>query len=114
TGYGNYSPQGPPPSGINSVLPPALQPQPTGFVQQQPQPSNFQQPQQTGYRQPQQIGFGSQPQQNGFSNQNFQAPPIPPIPQQPTVAPLQPQKTGPAPPVRFGVAEAKKLTPQPT
>jgi hypothetical protein len=114
TGYGSYSQQGRPPGGINSILPPALQPQPTGFAQQQLQPSSFQQQQQTGYQQTQQTGFGQPPQQNGFSNQNFQPPPLPPIPQQPTIAPLQPQKTGPAPPVRFGVAEAKKLTPQPT
>jgi len=122
TGYGGYLQQGPPPGGINSVLPPALQPQPTGFATPQSQPSNFQQaqqanfqqPQQTGYQQPQQTGFGLPPQQNGFNNQNFQPPPVPPIPQQPTIAPLQPQKTGPAPPVRFGVTEAKKLTPQPT
>lgn len=124
TGYGGYAQQGPTPGGINSVLPPALQPQPTGFVQQQSQPSNFQQPHQTGYQQtqqsgylqPQQTGFGQPLQQNGLNNQNFQAPPVPPIPpmpRQPTIAPLQPQKTGPAPPVRFGV-EAKKLTPQPT
>src|SRR5271163_1187119 len=122
TGYGGYSQQGPPAGGINSVLPPALQPQPTGFAMQQSQPLNFQQvqqtsfqqPQQTGYQQPQQTGFGLPPQQNGFNNQNFQPPPVPPIPQQPPIAPLQPQKTGPAPPVRFGVTEARKLTPQPT
>ena len=114
TGYGGYPQQGPAPGGINSVLPPALQPQQTGFAQQQPQPSNFQQPQQIGYQQPQQTGFGQPPQQNGFNSQNFQPPPIPPMPQQPTIAPLQPQKTGPAPPIRFGVSEAKKLTPQPT
>jgi actin cytoskeleton-regulatory complex protein SLA1 len=121
TGYAGYSQQGPLPGGINSILPPALQPHPTGFAQQQSQPPSFQQtqqtgyqqPQQTGFQQPQQTGFGQSPQQNGFNNQNFQAPPIPPMPQQPTIAPLQPQKTGPAPPVRFGV-EAKKLTPQAT
>lgn len=71
-------------TGINAFLPPALQPQPTGFQNQQ---------------------FG------GFGQQ---APPVPPIPQQPTIAPLQPQKTGPAPPVRFGTQPANKLTPQPT
>jgi actin cytoskeleton-regulatory complex protein SLA1 len=114
TGYGGYSQQSRPPGGINSILPPVLQPQPTGFTTQQSQPSNFQPVQQTGYQQPQQTGFGLPPQQNGFNNQNFQPPPVPPIPQQPTIAPLQPQKTGPAPPVRFGVTEAKKLTPQPT
>jgi len=85
-----YSPMMPQQTGsINSVLPPALQPQLTGM--------------------------------NGFNGPVFnqsQAPPMPPMPsmpQQQTLAPLQPQKTGPAPPVRFGVApEAKKLMPQPT
>ncbi|OJJ46257.1 hypothetical protein ASPZODRAFT_133286 [Penicilliopsis zonata CBS 506.65] len=74
-------------TGINSVLPPALQPQPTGV--------------------------------NGMHSSPFTSispPPVPPIPQQPTAAPLQPQKTGPAPPVRFGVKNEppKKLAPQPT
>jgi hypothetical protein len=32
----------------------------------------------------------------------------------PTAQPLVAQKTGPAPPIRFGVQQAKKLTPQPT
>ncbi|EXJ77848.1 hypothetical protein A1O3_09007 [Capronia epimyces CBS 606.96] len=134
--------QSPPPGGINSVLPPALQPQRTGFAspfQQpqpngfgqtiQPQPSGFPQPvplqlQPTGYQpqpqpqpQPQQLppqatGFGSMPQQNGLPN--FQPPPVPSITQLPPIAPLQPQKTGPAPPVKFGFTEPKRLTPQPT
>jgi actin cytoskeleton-regulatory complex protein SLA1 len=93
--------------------PPAFQqPQPTGFPQQPP--PGFQQPQQTAFGQPQ------PPQQNGFpgSSSNFQPPPMPPMPpmpqEQPSHAPLQPQKTGPAPPVRFGVSDAKKLAPQPT
>lgn len=60
-----------------------------------------------------------QPQPTGVARltaQNFSSiPPVPPLPQQPTMAPLVPQKTGPAPPVRFGVSEsAKKLVPQPT
>lgn len=131
TGFGQFgqSSQG----GVNSVLPPALQPQRTGFgspppqpqingfnqqpnfQQIQPQPTAFQQiqPQQTGFQQlqPQQTGFGQPPQQNGFGT--FQAPPVPPIPQQTTPAPLVPQRTGPAPEVRFGTP-AKKLAPQPT
>ncbi|KAH0566212.1 hypothetical protein GP486_000387 [Trichoglossum hirsutum] len=74
---------------INSYLQPALQPQSTG------QTSNF----------------GPNPGQGQFG-QAIQ--PVPPIPKQPTLAPLQAQKTGPAPPVRFGVNVEKKLTPQPT
>jgi len=119
--------QGPLPTGINSVLPPALQPQKTGFASplQQVQTNGFTpgfpppplQPQPTGFLpsqplQPQPTGFGPLPQQNGFTS--FSPPPVPPIPQQPTIAPLQPQKTGPAPNVKFGVTEAKKLIPQPT
>ncbi|OAP57144.1 hypothetical protein AYL99_07881 [Fonsecaea erecta] len=127
--------QSPPPGGINTVLPPALQPQRTGFVSPAPQPqingfgpgvqaqTGFPQlgplqPQQTAFQQPlqpQATGFGQVPQQNGFGS--FQPPPVPalpPLPQLPTIAPLQPQKTGPAPAVKFGVPEAKKLTPQPT
>ena len=70
---------------INSFLPPALQPQPTG-------PG----------------GFGQ-----GFHTLN--PPPVPSIPQQIPAAPLQPQKTGPAPSVRFGLApETKRIVPQPT
>lgn len=72
---------------VNSYLPPALEPQRTGMVnaQQSMQP----QQQHTGY--------------NSFS----------PSPQAPQA--LQPQKTGPPPPVRFGVTgEANKLTPQAT
>ncbi|GAB1212834.1 hypothetical protein ATERTT37_001983 [Aspergillus terreus] len=88
TGFGGFQPQPQQPmqTGINSVLPPPLQPQPTGM-----------------------NGVGSVP----F---NASPPPVPPIPQQPTAAPLQPQKTGPAPPVRFGVKPdaPKKLAPQPT
>jgi actin cytoskeleton-regulatory complex protein SLA1 len=80
---------------INSYLPPALQPQTAGA---------------NG------LGRGV----NGYTNQagfgQSQPPPPPPIPSslQPPLAPLQPQKTGPAPPIRFGVGEAKKLVPQAT
>ncbi|KAJ5566236.1 hypothetical protein N7535_007874 [Penicillium sp. DV-2018c] len=85
TGFGEYGQlQQPMQTGINSVLPPALQPQPTGA--------------------------------NGFGNQYTTPPPAPPIPQQPTATPLSPQKTGPAPSIRFGVKpdSPKKLQPQPT
>ncbi|KAL4872212.1 hypothetical protein BDV12DRAFT_162494 [Aspergillus spectabilis] len=88
TSYGGFQapPQQTMATGINSILPPALQPQPTGL--------------------------------NGSGSMAYSPspPPIPPIPQQHSVTPLQPQKTGPAPPIRFGVKpEApKKLAPQPT
>jgi hypothetical protein len=88
TGFQSSFPQQqyPQPTGINSFLPPALQPQPTGM--QQPI--------------------------NGF-NSSFTPPPVPPIPQQNTMMPLVPQKTGPPPPVRFGVTgDTKKLMPQAT
>ncbi|KAL6810668.1 hypothetical protein GGI42DRAFT_314638 [Trichoderma sp. SZMC 28013] len=85
-----------------------LQPQPTGF-----QPSLNQSPFGTGSinnylpppLQPQQTGFQPlQPLQQGANNE-LRAP----------MQPLVPQKTGPPPPVRFGVTpETKKLTPQPT
>ncbi|KAK3050005.1 cytoskeletal protein binding protein [Extremus antarcticus] len=99
------------PSGLQN----SFMPQPTGFQQQQ-----------TGYPQQQQPsfniaaptgmngGYGAQPQPG--------APPqLPPQqtggvfgPSQPLTS-LVPQKTGPAPPVRFGVPEGgKKLMPQPT
>ncbi|MCJ1464561.1 cytoskeletal protein binding protein [Pseudocyphellaria aurata] len=106
TGYPSQSHPQPTmqPGSINSMLPPPLQPQLTGA------PNGF--------------ATGSA---NGYSGGRapFGQPP-PPIPtsspftsqlqqQVPTMAPLQPQKTGPAPPIRFGVnAEAKKLVPQPT
>ena len=73
---------------INSILPPALQPQNTGV-----------------------NGFGGRP---GFGQPPPPMPPMPSIPSQPTAAPLVAQKTGPAPPVKFGVQPANKLMPQPT
>jgi hypothetical protein len=53
-----------------------------------------------------------QPTVTGFGTTS--PPPVPPMPQIPQAQPLVPQKTGPPPPVRFGVQPAKKLTPQPT
>ncbi|PGH35232.1 protein OS-9 [[Emmonsia] crescens] len=92
TGFPGFQPQQPMQpmqpmqTGINSVLPPPMQSQRTGM-----------------------NGFG------GNTSFTPSPPPIPPIPHQPTIAPLQPQKTGPPPPVRFGVQkDAKKLTPQQT
>jgi actin cytoskeleton-regulatory complex protein SLA1 len=94
TGFpGQFGPQqgfgGPPGAagGLNNYLPPALEPQRTA-APIMPQMSSI--------------------------------PPMPPMPtgfaqQQPPIAPLQPQKTGPPPPVRFGVTpEAQKLMAQPT
>ncbi|KUL85618.1 hypothetical protein ZTR_08896 [Talaromyces verruculosus] len=116
-----------------------LMPQPTGFqpqsqfgLQQQQQQFAGMAPQPTGFggfspppQQPMATGINGmlppalQPQRtavNGFGTSiSPPPPPVPPIPQMPTAAPLQPQKTGPAPPVRFGVKhDAKKITPQPT
>jgi len=93
------SPLQPQQTGLNTFLPPALQPQRTGF----------------GGGGPQQ-GFGNQ---GGYGNQGFgqSPPPMPPMPQQQQqmAAPLMPQKTGPPPPVRFGVSgAAKRLEAQPT
>lgn len=102
------------PSGLSN----SFMPQQAGFQPSQPQQSGFQPSfnisQATGMN-----GFGAQPTQ--------QAPPLPPQqsggvfgPSQPLglqapVAPLVAQRTGPAPPVRFGVqAGAKPLKPQPT
>lgn len=82
------------PTGVNSFLPPAMEPQRTGMPQMQ-----------TGI-QPQQTGFGGgfgQGFNSNLNNQNGQPP---------AMAPLQPQQTGPAPPVRFGVAD--KIQPQAT
>lgn len=98
----------------------SLQPQPTGFggFAPQPQPLN---PQATGINrflppaiQPTITGMG------GPMGTSQSPPPVPPMPPMPgqgmqAPAPLVPQKTGPAPPIRFGVKpEAKKLVPQPT
>lgn len=90
---------GAPTGGINSFLPPALEPQRTGMpAPMQPQPTGM----------PFTQGFG-----------NAGAPQQPPQPQpqqqqQQAPAPLVPQQTGPPPPVRFGVTGAAKLTAQPT
>lgn len=96
TGYPNNfqpPPQFPQQTGINTYLPPALEPQRNSI------PSQSQiQPQQTGFGG---FGGGFNPALNGQSQSH-----------PPPVAPLQPQKTGPAPPVRFGVTN--KIAPQPT
>ena len=107
---------------IPGSLPP-FQPQPTGQYPGPPQ----QQQQQRQQQQQQANGFHLQPQQTGFSGplqslNPLSRPPLPPVPISrdagATMAPLMPQKTGPAPAVRFGVeaggAAAKRLVPQPT
>lgn len=101
---------------------PRPQQQMSGFRQMAPQPTGFQ-PQFQSSLQPQQTSSinsmlppALQPQPTGMNGSMFgqPPPPMPPMPQQqPTLAPLQPQKTGPAPSVSFGTA-AKKLAPQPT
>ncbi|KAF4968213.1 hypothetical protein FZEAL_10422 [Fusarium zealandicum] len=79
---GTQSMYGAPPGGVNSYLPPALEPQRTGMP-------------------------GLQPQATGMSGMNMNSTMAP--------QPLQPQQTGPPPPVRFGVSnEPKKLAPQAT
>ncbi|KAH8593321.1 hypothetical protein B0O99DRAFT_653444 [Bisporella sp. PMI_857] len=93
-----------------------LQQQPTGFQSSfGPAPQQFSQPTGVNAFLPPPL----QPTPTGIQNQNnfssFIPPPVPPIPQQQAAQPLIPQKTGPPPPVRFGVSnDAKKLMPQPT
>lgn len=101
-GFGNGSPFADPPRA-------PFQPQPTGYNSFQPSPLN---PQATGINQF--LPPALQPQPTGFGQSPPPMPPMPPMPSMPTAQPLVPQKTGPPPPVRFGVQQAKKLTPQPT
>lgn len=100
---------------------PTVQPLPTVYFNS-PQQLPHQYPQSTSINnflppplQPQKTAVQSQPTAiNGFSP-SFQVPQAPPIPQQQIAAPLLPQKTGPPPPVRFGVhGDAKKIMPQAT
>ena len=83
--------------------------QPTGYSSFQPSPLN---PQATGVNRF--LPPAIQPQPTSFGQSPPPMPPMPPMPSMPTAQPLVPQKTGPAPPIRFGVQPAKKLTPQPT
>jgi actin cytoskeleton-regulatory complex protein SLA1 len=96
----------PQPTGsVNSMLPPALHPQSTGAVNGFGRPAFGQPP----------PPMPSIPSQYQSHQQQSSLPPPPPIPQQTTAAPLQPQKTGPAPNIKFGIqADAKKLMAQPT
>jgi hypothetical protein len=86
-----------------------MQAQPTGYNSFQPSPLN---PQATGVNRF--LPPALQPQPTGFGQSPPPMPPMPPMPSMPTASPLVPQKTGPPPPIRFGVQAAKKLTPQPT
>jgi hypothetical protein len=86
-----------------------MQAQPTGYNSFQPSPLN---PQATGVNRF--LPPALQPQPTGFGQSPPPMPPMPPMPSMPTAQPLVAQKTGPAPPIRFGVQQAKKLTPQPT
>jgi len=85
--------------------------QPTGFQTFSPSPLN---PQATGVNRFLPPALPAQPTGFGQAQSPPPMPPMPPMPSMPTAAPLVPQKTGPAPAVRFGVQPAKKLTPQPT
>lgn len=126
------------PTGFQQPMPTGFQqPMPTGFpsyAQQgysngspfadpprapfQPMSSIAQQP--TGYG----NSFSSppiMPQGTGMNRfspaiQPSPIPPMPPMPPMPSnqIQPLVPQRTGPAPSIKFGVQPAKKLTPQPT
>ncbi|KAI1862562.1 hypothetical protein JX265_009276 [Neoarthrinium moseri] len=96
--FNNPGQQFQPGGGVNSYLPPAMEPQRTGMPQMQP----AMQPQQTGFGGG--FGTGFNP---GMGNHQQQQQPLPP-----PAAPLQPQQTGPAPPVRFGVPD--KIVPQAT
>ncbi|KAK4990795.1 hypothetical protein LTR66_006715 [Elasticomyces elasticus] len=122
-GQQNSSPFADPPRPLFQSRPSGLQ-QSFSQLPMQPQQTGFVQPQATGLPPPLQPlrtgvnGFGQQPQQMGYAQapQMPPMPPMPPMPQlQPTLQPLVAQKTGPAPPVRFGVqAAANKLVAQPT
>ncbi|UPX11580.1 cytoskeletal protein binding protein, variant 2 [Ascochyta rabiei] len=101
-GFGNGSPFADPPRA-------PFQPQPTGYHSFQPSPLN---PQATGVNQF--LPPALQPQPTGFGQSPPPMPPMPPMPSMPTAQALVPQKTGPAPAIRFGVQPAKKLAPQPT
>lgn len=91
------------PNSINSVLPPPLQPQITAA------PNDFGSRATNGYSGVNRPAFGQPPPipSSSFQPQSQQI--------QPPLQPLQPQKTGPAPSIRFGVnTDAKKLVPQAT
>lgn len=82
-----FSPLLPQSTGFQSSFPPQQFPQATGVNSFLPPPL---QPQQTG------MNNGA----NGY-NPSFTATPIPPMPQQHTLAPLTPQQTGPPPPGKW-------------
>ncbi|KAL2887393.1 SH3 domain-containing protein [Ceratocystis lukuohia] len=110
---------------------PQQMPMQTGFAAMQPQMTSMQSQSSPFQSNP---GFNIPPQQGPFLTARPGLLPTPLEPQRtglqpstqqqnpgpglqvpgPVAAPLAPQPTGPAPPVRFGVTAAQKLTPQPT
>ncbi|KAF2750574.1 hypothetical protein M011DRAFT_395858 [Sporormia fimetaria CBS 119925] len=109
----NMSPFTNPPS---QPFQPSLQSQPTGPASFSPPPTLPLNPQATGINRF--LPPAMQPTPTGMSGMS-NTPPMPPMPPMPTgmpaAQPLVPQKTGPPPPVRFGVQpSAKKLVPQRT
>ncbi|UNI15291.1 cytoskeletal protein binding protein [Purpureocillium takamizusanense] len=138
TGYANLQPQGMSPfqsSGAGQFMQPMMTGMPGASPFADPgRPGQFShvQTQPTGFQQPYQTSMPSYPHMTGPSGSinSFLPPALEPqrtgatplvYPQQTGAVggsftqPLQPQKTGPPPPVRFGVsAETKKLTPQQT
>ncbi|KAF1940240.1 hypothetical protein EJ02DRAFT_456184 [Clathrospora elynae] len=105
-GFGNGSPFADPPRAPFQ----SLQAQATGYNTFQPSPLN---PQATGVNRF--LPPALVPQPTGFMS-NQSPPPMPPMPPMSNmpIQPLVPQKTGPPPTIKFGVQQAKKLTPQPT
>ena len=101
-----FQPLQPQQTGYQGQFPNNMPTQRTGLVNSHLQPAL--QPQNTGVN-----GFGNQFQ--GMQQNAPRMPPMPPMPpQHQAPAPLQPQKTGPAPPVSFGAPAANALKPQPT
>lgn len=112
-GFGNPQFMQPMMTGAPQMQSPFSDPRPQQFSPMQSQPTGF--PAggfNPGQQFPQQTGVNSflptalEPQRASIPS------PFNLNPQPPTMAPLQPQKTGPPPPVRFGVTE--KIAPQPT
>lgn len=121
TGFGMQpQPTGYPMQPQQTGLPQPLQPQRTGFVPQSAFGQHVTGMNGYGPQQPQNTAIPPMPPMpTGFGQQNLQQfGGVSQLQPQPTgLAPLQPlvpQKTGPPPPVRFGVQPANRLTAQPT